>query len=162
MNPDRSHVPKHVCLKDENHFNSNSSGSVAGNSSFPVALICSQSEYLRQKHYSSCSYLPSEKKQLDTVEHIKAARQPITNCDSSKRTTQSQSEVLECIIGPFYPPIRKMGKECWKRPMRKPTGVWHLAIWNHQDFWLKMRNKTQKPLLQRCAKHLKGCGGSSR
>lgn len=28
----------------------------------PVALICSQSEYLCQKHYSSCSYLPLEKK----------------------------------------------------------------------------------------------------
>lgn len=146
MNPDKSHIPKHICCMDENHCYSNSSGSLAGNSTFPVALICSQSKYLCQKHYSSCSYLPLEKKQLDTVEHIKAAQQPMANCDFSNRAILSQSEVLECIINPFYLPVRYVGRECWKRPMRNPTGVRHKAVWNHQDFLLKMSNKTRKLL----------------
>lgn len=48
-------------------------------------------------------------KQLDTVEFIKVARQPITNQDFSNGATLSQSEVLEYIMDPFYPPFRILG-----------------------------------------------------
>lgn len=86
------------------------------------------------------------KKQLDTVELIKATQQPITNRDFRNRATLSQSEFLGLIIDLFYPPIRNLCKEWWKRPMRKQICCVTSGHLEPHDFWLKMCNKTRKLL----------------
>lgn len=104
----------------------NSSVGVPGIPSFPVAFICSQREYLVSETLFAL-FLSSfgKKKWLDTVEHIKAAQQPIAKRDFNNRARLRQSEALEHIADPFYLPIRNAGKEFWKTPVREQIGVQH-------------------------------------
>lgn len=96
--------------------------------------------------FTSDTSLPSEKKQLDTVEDIKALRQPITNCTFTNTATRSQSVAWEWMVASLYPPVMNV-RVCWR-------SQWGNLVWCPTVLELE---KLEKLLSQKCQRILGFC-----